>query len=72
MRDLFGDRRLRSMAEYSDPMLPRRGFTRLRALYLLSLGLLLLLLIMLHLLYLPHYPVQRFNGFAFRWSWWST
>ncbi len=65
MRDLFGDRRQRSMAEYSDSMLPRRGFTRLRALYLLSLALLLLLLVMLHLLSLPHYPAQRFNGFAF-------
>ncbi|SPW33116.1 Probable diguanylate cyclase AdrA [Edwardsiella tarda] len=51
------------MAEYSDSMLPRRSFTRLRVLYLLSLG--LLLLVMLHLLSLPHYPVQRFNCFAF-------
>lgn len=65
MMDLFGDDRHRSMALYGDPAQPRRRFTRRRAWFLMLLGILMVAIAGLHLAYLPHYALQRFNGFAF-------
>ncbi|SPW33091.1 Probable diguanylate cyclase AdrA [Edwardsiella tarda] len=65
MMDLFGDDRHRSMALYGDPAQPRRRFTRRRAWFLMLLGILMVAIASLHLAYLPHYALQRFNGFAF-------